>query len=200
APDDAATAREAIAEVVRPKLSSAPDGTGEMMPPQTAIEELRSSLPRDAICTVDVGSHNTVAFQQWRAYEPETFICSNGLPPMGPGLPFAIAAKPQRPGRALALLCHHGRPPTCAGRMATASRLGLKLTILLMADQALSSIRVKQVRSDYPSVGTEFARPDWAALARGYGFRYARVGRRADCAEALHDALVGAEPTLLEAC
>ena len=200
APDDAATAREAIAEVVRPKLSSAPDGTGEMMPPQTAIDELRRSLPRDAICTVDVGSHKIVAVQQWRAYEPETFICSNGLSPMGTGLPFAIAAKLERPEREVACICGDGGLLMYAGEMATASRLGLKLTVLLMADQALSSIKVKQVRSDYPSVGTEFARPDWGALARGYGFRYARVGRRADCAEALHDALGGAEPTLLEAC
>jgi acetolactate synthase-1/2/3 large subunit len=66
-PDDAARARDGVAEVVRPKLASAPDGTGEVMPPQTAIEELRRSLPRDAICTVDVGSHKIVAVQKWLA-------------------------------------------------------------------------------------------------------------------------------------
>jgi acetolactate synthase-1/2/3 large subunit len=170
------------------------------MPPQTAIEELRRLLPRDGMCTVDVGSHKIVVVQQWRAYEPGTFVCSNGLSPMGTGLPFAIAAKLEHPEREVACICGDGGLLMYAGEMATASRLGLKITILLMADQALSSIKVKQVRSDYPSVGTEFARPDWGALARGYGFRYARVGRRADCAEALHDALVGAEPTLLEAC
>src|SRR5213083_2661048 len=86
-----------------------------------------------------------------------------------------------------------------AGEMATASRLGLKITILLMADQALSSIKVKQVRKEYPSAGTEFARPDWAALARGFGFRHARVGRRSDCADALAEALSGDAPTLVEA-
>jgi thiamine pyrophosphate-dependent acetolactate synthase large subunit-like protein len=52
---------------------------------------------------------------------------------------------------------------------------------------------------DYPSAGVEFARPDWASLARGFGFRHVRVGRRSDCAEALHQALSGDQPSLVEA-
>jgi acetolactate synthase-1/2/3 large subunit len=87
-----------------------------------------------------------------------------------------------------------------AAEMATAKRLGLKLTILLMADQALSSIKVKQVRSNYPSTGVEFQRPDWGSLVRGFGFNHFRVGRRSDCADALQQALAGHEPTLVEAC
>jgi acetolactate synthase-1/2/3 large subunit len=196
---DAAAARKAIAEIVRPKLASAPDGTGDLMPPQAAIDDLRRLLPRDGICTVDVGSHKIVAIQQWQAYEPQTFICSGGLSPMGTGLPFAIAAKLERPEREVACICGDGGLLMYAGEMATVSRLGLKLTILLMADQALSSIKVKQVRMDYPSAGVEFARPDWGSLARGFGFRHVRVGRRSDCAEALHQALSGDQPSLVEA-
>src|SRR5215213_9590183 len=64
---DAAAARDGIAEVVRPKLSSAPDGDGERMPPQAAIGELRRLLPADGICTTDVGSHKIVAVQQWQS-------------------------------------------------------------------------------------------------------------------------------------
>ena len=198
-PGAATPARAAIAEVVRPKLDTAPDGTGELMPPQTAIEELRRLLPRDGICTVDVGSHKIVAIQQWQAYEPQTFLCSGGLSPMGTGLPFAIAAKLERPEREVACICGDGGLLMYAGEMATAKRLGLKLTILLMADQALSSIKVKQVRADYPSTGVEFDRPDWGSLARGFGFRHTRVGRRSDCAAALQEALSGDEPTLIEA-
>jgi acetolactate synthase-1/2/3 large subunit len=197
--EEPARARAGIAEVVRPKLETAPDGTGEQMPPQTAIEELQRLFPRDGICTVDVGSHKIVVVQQWRAHEPGTFISSNGLSPMGTGLPFAIAAKLERPEREVVCICGDGGLLMYAGELATASHLGLKITVLLMADQALSSIRVKQTRSDYPSTGTEFSRPEWASLAEGFGFRYARVGRRSDCAEALQQALRGDEPTLIEA-
>jgi acetolactate synthase-1/2/3 large subunit len=198
-PDDAAEARASIVEMLRPKLSSAPDGTGELMPPQVAIEELRRQLPRDGICTVDVGSHKIVAIQQWQAYEPQTFICSNGLSPMGTGLPFAIAAKLERPEREVVAICGDGGLLMYAAEMATAVRLGLKITVLLMADQALSSIKVKQVRSKYPPTGVDFPRPDWGALAAGFGFRHARVGRRSDCAEAFQEALAGDQPSLVEA-
>lgn len=198
-PAAASEARAGIAEVVRPRGASAPDGNGEVMPPQVAIEELRRLLPRDGICTVDVGSHKIVAVQQWRAYAPRTFLCSGGLSPMGTGLPFAIAAKLQHPEREVACICGDGGLLMYAGELATASRLGLKLTVLLMADQALSSIKVKQVRKEYPSTGVEFNRPDWGAVARGFGFRHVRVARRSDCAAALHDALAGDVPTLVEA-
>ena len=200
AAEDAAQARAGIEAVVRPKLATAPDGTGQLMPPQVAVDELRRLLPRDGICTSDVGSHKIVAVQQWRAYQPQTFLCSGGLSPMGTGLPFAIAAKLERPGQEVACICGDGGLLMYAGELATAKRLGLKLTIVLMADQALSSIKVKQVRKDYPLNGVEFDRPDWGSLAQGFGFRHARVGRRSDCADALAEALAGPEPTLIEAC
>jgi acetolactate synthase-1/2/3 large subunit len=197
--EEAAEARAGIAEVVRPKGATAPDGTGDLMPPQVAIDELRRALPRDGICTVDIGSHKIVAIQQWRATAPQSFLCSGGMTPMGTSLPFAIAAKLERPDREVACVLGDGGLLMYPGELATASRLGLKLTVLLMADQALSSIKVKQVRSDYPSSGVEFPRPDWAAIARGFGFDYARVGRRSDCADALQSALAGDSPTLIEA-
>jgi thiamine pyrophosphate-dependent acetolactate synthase large subunit-like protein len=55
------------------------------------------------------------------------------------------------------------------------------------------------VRADYPSMGVQFPAPDWAALARGFGFRHAKVGRRSEAADALHAALAGDAPTLVEA-
>ena len=118
---------------------------------------------------------------------------------MGTGLPFAIAAKLERPEREVACICGDGGLLMYAGELATASRVGLKITVLLMADQALSSIKVKQLRADYPSSGVEFPRPDWGSIARGFGFRHTRVGRRSDCADALREALAGDAPTLIEA-
>jgi acetolactate synthase-1/2/3 large subunit len=196
---DVAVARDGIAEVVRPKLSSAPDGDGERMPPQAAIGELRRLLPADGICTTDVGSHKIVAVQQWQSGPPGSFLTSGGLSPMGIGLPAAIAAKLERPAHEVACICGDGGLLMYLGELATAVRQGLKITILLMADQALSSIKVKQVRADYPLAGVEFDRPEWADLASAFGFRHARVTRRADCAEALAEALAGDLPTLVEA-
>ena len=93
---------------------------------------------------------------------PGSFLTSGGLSPMGTGLPAAIAAKLERARQEVACICGDGGLLMYLGELATAVRQGLKITILLMADQALSSIKVKQVRADYPSTGVEFDRPEWA--------------------------------------
>ncbi len=197
--DRANVARLAIAEIVRPKLATAPDGDGQQMPPQVAIEELRGALPRDGILTVDVGSHKIVVVQQWRAYEPNTFLCSNGLSPMGTGLPFAIGAQLERPDTPVACVLGDGGFLMYTGELETVARLGVPIVLLLMVDDALSSIKVKQDRAGYPSVGVEFSRPDYAAVARGFGLAHARVADRASCRAALDRAIAERRATLVEA-
>ena len=197
--DRAAAAREGIADVVRPKLATAPDGNGERMPPQVAVEELRRALPPDGILTVDVGSHKIVVVQQWRAPAPNTFICSNGLSPMGTGLPFAIGAQLERPDTPVACVLGDGGFLMYTGELETVARLNLPIVLVVTVDDALSSIKVKQVRKAYPSAGVEFSRPDYAQIARGFGLDHARVADRAACRAAIERALASRRATLVEA-
>jgi acetolactate synthase-1/2/3 large subunit len=199
-PEDRATAaRRAMVEIIRPRGAHAPDGDGRRMPPQVAISELRRAFPRDGILTVDVGSHKLVVVQQWRTSRPNSFICSNGLSPMGTGLPFAIGAQLERPDARVACVLGDGGFLMYTGELETVARLKLPIVLLLMVDDALSSIKVKQVRKDYPSSGVEFSRPDYGAIARGFGFDHARVADRAACRAALERALAGERPALIEA-
>ncbi len=195
----AEAARRGIAKTVSPRLATAPDGDGQRMPPQVAIEELRRALPVEGILTVDVGSHKIVVAQQWQAGGPNTFICSNGLSAMGTGLPFAIAARLERPNAPVACVLGDGGFLMYTGELETVARLRLPIVVLLMVDDALSSIKVKQVRKEYPAVGVDFSRPDYAALARGFGLRHARVADRAGCRAALEEALASPQATLVEA-
>jgi acetolactate synthase-1/2/3 large subunit len=194
--DQAAAAREAIARdlCVTPEHDEA-DG----VPPQTVLDALRAVTPRNTIFSCDVGAHKSLSCQAWKSYAPRTFMVSNGLSPMGFGLASALGAKLARPDRPVVSVVGDGGLLMYAGELATATRNGLKLTVLLMSDGALSSIKVKQVRADYPSMGVEFPRPGWGEIARGYGFSYAKVGQRSECADALSAALAGPEPTLIEA-
>src|SRR5207248_5870296 len=144
----------------------------------TAIEELRRALPADGILTVDVGSHKIVVVQQWRAPGPNTLLCSNGLSPMGTALPFAIAAALERPETPVACALGDGGFLMYTGELETVARLGLPIVMLLLVDGAMSSIKVKQDRRGYEPVGTAFGRPDYGAVARGFGIAHARVGDR----------------------
>jgi len=198
-PDACGNARRAIAAMIGPGGATAPDGDGARMPPQVAVEELRRALPRQGTLTVDVGSHKIVVVQQWRTPGPNQFICSNGLSPMGTGLPFAIAAALERPGVPVACVLGDGGFLIYAGELETIVRLGLPVVLLLLVDGAMSSIKVKQDRLGYAPTGTAFGTPDYGAVARAFGLSHARVGDRASCRAALARAVVADGPTLVEA-
>ncbi len=195
----ARAARDAVAELLVPRGANAPDGDGTRMPPQAAVEELRRAFPSDGILAVDVGSHKIVVVQGWRAERPNTFLCSNGLSPMGTGLPFAVAAALARPDLPVACVLGDGGFLMYAGELETVARLRLPIVLLLMVDDAMTSIRVKQLRRGYPTTGTDFSRPDYGAIAAGFGFGHARVADRRACRAALTRALGAGRPFLVEA-
>jgi acetolactate synthase-1/2/3 large subunit len=195
----ARAARDAVAELLVPRGATAPDGDGTCMPPQAAVEELRRAFPSDGILAVDVGSHKIVVVQGWRAERPNTFLCSNGLSPMGTGLPFAVAAALARPDLPVACVLGDGGFLMYAGELETVARLRLPIVLLLMVDDAMTSIRVKQLRRGYPTTGTDFSRPDYGGVAAGFGFGHARVADRRACRAALERALAAGRPFLVEA-
>jgi acetolactate synthase-1/2/3 large subunit len=195
----AAAARVAIAEALRPRGPSAPDGRDGRMPPQTVVEELRRALPVDGQLAVDVGSHKIVAVMQWQAYEPNTYLSSNGLSPMGTAVPFAIAAALERPERPTAALLGDGGLLMYSGELETIGRLDLPIVLVVMVDDALSSIKVKQVRKGYPASGVDFSRPAYAHLAAAFHLRHARTTTRAELRAALASAFEASTATLVEA-
>ena len=137
--------------------------------PQAVLSEMRKLLPRDGILTADVGAHKLVAMAQWPAYEPETFLTTNGLSSMGYAIPGAIAARLARPTRPVAAFVGDGGFLMYAGELETLARLNLPVTVVVMNDASLSSIKVKQAKRNLPSVGVEFGEPDYQGIARDFG-------------------------------
>lgn len=118
---------------------------------------------------------------------------------MGTGLPFAVAAALARPDLPVACVLGDGGFLMYAGELETVARLRLPIVLLLMVDDAMTSIRVKQLRRGYPTTGTDFSRPDYGAIAAGFGFGHARVADRRACRAALARALGAGRPFLVEA-
>ncbi len=162
--------------------------SGGRIAPQATVAEMRKLLPRDGILTLDVGAHKLVAMAQWPSYEPETFLTTNGLSSMGYAIPGAIAAKLARPDRPVAALVGDGGFLMFTGELETLARLKLPVTIVVMNDGALSSIKVKQAKRNMPTTGTEFGEPDYAGLARDFGL----LGFKADSLEGFRKAFAEA--------
>lgn len=186
--------RQEVAALMTPEVVEA----NGRVAPQAAIAELRDVLPRDGILTVDVGAHKLVTMAQWPAYQPDTFLTTNGLSSMGYAIPGAIAAKLARPDKPVAALIGDGGFLMYAGEVETVARLKLPVTIVVMNDGSLSSIKVKQAKRNMPSVGVEFGEPDYVGLARSFGLLGFRARTREECRKAFTQALESGQGAVVE--
>ena len=69
----------------------------------------------------------------------------------------------------------------------TAVRQKLVITIIDLADDALSQIKAAQERKGYPVTGTTFGELDYVALAKGFGATGSELRTVAECRGALRD-------------
>lgn len=117
--------------------------------PLAVVEELRKILPEDGILTVDVGAHLHLIGQMWRTPSPEKLLMTNGWSSMGFAVPAALAAKLCNPNLSVAAIMGDGGFLMTVGELATAKRLNLKIVFIVIYDNSLSLIRIKQEKKDF---------------------------------------------------
>jgi acetolactate synthase-1/2/3 large subunit len=122
--------------------------------PKSVLAILREMLPRDGIMACDVGAHTHLIGQQWRTPAPGLQLMTNGWSTMGFGIPAAIAAKLCAPDRAVCAVVGDGGFLMTVGEIATAVRYNVKVVIVLLTDNDLALIRIKQEKKGNPIYGT----------------------------------------------
>ena len=132
------------------KLAPPPGSFG----PRAALAILRDVLPAGGIMTCDVGAHTHLIGQAWRTPAPGLQIMTNGWSTMGFGIPSAIAAKLVHPEKQVCTVVGDGGFLMTAGEIATAIRSRLNVVIVLLTDNDLALIRIKQERKGNPVYGT----------------------------------------------
>jgi acetolactate synthase-1/2/3 large subunit len=168
--------------------------------PKAVIAGLRKCLPPEGILTVDVGAHLHLVGQQWITPSPEKILMTNGWSSMGYAIPAAIAAKLHHPEFPVACLTGDGGFQMMAGELATAKRLNLPIVFIVVSDDNLSLISLKQKKKgfnqDYgTSLGVRVSTP-----ANFYfGVPVLQVQTREEYHSALMDAFRQTGPVLIEA-
>ncbi|MEM7129997.1 MAG: thiamine pyrophosphate-binding protein [Chloroflexota bacterium] len=187
-------------EALRQKLAqtTVPEPSQHRMNPQSVLQAIRTSVPRDTLVATDVGSHKILTALTWPALAHNRYMVSNGLSAMGFGLPAAAAAC-----RVL------GQPTVCVtgdagmgmviGELNMVTQEELPVIIVVMNDSALDLIRAAQNRIGKPTFGTEFPNPDFVAVAHAYGLAGYRVTSKEECAAAVQQAISTNRPTLIDA-
>ena len=171
------------------------------------IATLQQYLPADAVLTNGAGN-----FASWlhrffqyhglaKGYKTQ-LAPTNGA--MGYGVPAGIAAniltKNAATGQRIAFtIAGDGDFMMNGQELATAAQVGAKSIVLLLNNGMFGTIRMHQER-EYPSnvSGTQLANPDFAGLARAYGYAGVRITHTHEFEAELLAALARPQGTLIE--
>ncbi len=158
-------------------------------------------LPEDAVFTNGAGN-----FASWihRFHKHRGLVHGDKvqLAPtvgsMGYGVPAGIAANILT-GRTVFTIAGDGDFLMNGQELATAVQYGAKTIIVLLNNGVYGTIRMHQER-EYPQhqSGSKLKNPDFAALARAYGYAGVRITRTGEFEAAFKDALARQEGTLIE--
>ncbi|EAQ26001.1 thiamine pyrophosphate-dependent enzyme [Roseovarius sp. 217] len=145
---------------------------------------LREVLPADAIITNGAGNF-AIWSGRFLKYGPQMRLLAPQSGAMGYGVPAAIAAKVMYPERRVVCFAGDGDFQMTCQELATAAQAGAQPVILILNNGIYGTIRAHQERT-YPErvSGTDMVNPDFAALARAYGFHGERVERTEEFADA----------------
>ena len=139
--------------------------------PHQVFDTVRAMLPKGGIATVDSGAHRILLSQMWRCDGAQTLLQSTCFCTMGIALPLAMgyakAAGPDGP-QVVAFVGDAGLEMVI-GELATARDMGIRLTIIVLVDESLALIDLKQSRSNLPQLGVSFKKTNIIDIAKAYG-------------------------------
>ena len=165
------------------------------------VATLKKRLPEDAVLTNGAGNFASWVHRFFKHHGLARGLKTQLAPTngaMGYGVPAGIAANIVS-GRTVLTMAGDGDFLMNGQELATAVQHGAKTIIVLLNNGMYGTIRMHQER-DYPQhvSGTELANPDFAALARAYGYAGVRITRTAEFEQELVAALERKQGTLIE--
>ncbi len=176
-----------------------PKGEPWRLPGIDLLGPMRRVLPPDALVSADVTRLAYLLMAEFPLNRPRTFLHPAGSVAMGFGLPAALGAKAAFPDRAVVAVVGDGGFLMSGMELATAVQERLPVVVVLVNDNSLTLIRATQQRR-YAGrfIGVDLRNPDFAALVRSFGARYARADADEMFERALREALDSGEPTVVE--
>jgi acetolactate synthase I/II/III large subunit len=160
---------QAAARVFRDDVVDALNTPSTGLSPQRAMEIARASLPRDTIATCDAGASRLLVVQKWQSYGPREFLTSNGLGSMGYAVPGALAARLAHPDRPVVAFTGDGGFLMAVAELQTSVREKLPITVVVLDDEEIGLIRIKQEIKGIARHGVGIGGMDWEKLAEGFG-------------------------------
>jgi acetolactate synthase I/II/III large subunit len=180
-PDDApATAKAKLQSLFAPEADWGPG---------TVFEMIRAMAPPETVITADSGAHRILLSQQWHCFSPRGMLQSSALCTMGCALPIAIGHKIGKPDVPVIAFMGDAGAEMVIGELATIRDMNMPLVVVILQDEALALIDLKQRSSGRKQVGVTFGATDFAAVARAYGGHGVTVGNKSELESEIRSAL-----------
>jgi acetolactate synthase I/II/III large subunit len=168
-------------------------------PYERVLDDLRSTLPRDAIVVRDV----TVPATTWGsrlldAYSPRS-VMHPATYAIGMGVGLAVGAAIGQPSREVALLVGDGGFITAIGELATAAQERAHLRVVLFNDGGYGILRnLQDAHFDGRRFGVDLLTPDFLGTAESFGVWSGQVRTSSEMGPVLKEALQHDGPSLIE--
>lgn len=168
--------------------------------PRTVIKCV-SDKKLDAVIATDVGQHQMWVAQGFAFNRPRTFLTSGGLGTMGFGMGAAIGGAVATGKRAI-LFTGDGSFHMNMNELATATRLGIPLTVFVFDNRTLGMVRQWQTLfygARYSSTDLDANKTDFVKLAEAFGATGLKLTCDAD-APAVIDKALNTDGTVVVDC
>jgi thiamine pyrophosphate-dependent acetolactate synthase large subunit-like protein len=157
-----------------------------LLDPRDAVDALEETLPADWEL-VNSSGHCSWFFAQMPSRAQERFLTIREFGAIGNGISFAMGVAAARPDQTVVLFDGDGSLMMHIQELETIKRHGMKILIIVMNDGAYGS-EVHKLRSEaLPEDGSVFGRPDFAAIARGFGIQGKTFKSLADVPKAVEE-------------
>ena len=140
------------------------------------MRELGGVMPRDARVVVGGGHFWSFPCMYLPVPEDGAFLCPLGAAAVGQALPFAIGVSAGAPGKPVVAVEGDGSLFMNIQEMDTAARYKLPIAVVVMNDAALTAEVIKLRVEGYNGELATYPTPDFAAMARGFGWTAATLG------------------------
>lgn len=163
------------------------------------IEEIKGSLPQDAVLVTDSTRPAYVALSEFPSSMPRSFLFPCGYGTLGMALPAAIGAKLAHPKKSVCVLAGDGGFQFTMPELGTACQENLNIPIIIFNDYGYGEIRIyEEIRHPGRRIGVDLKNPEFESLAAAYGMPFYRILKKGDLQNALSDALTLQGPSLIE--
>ena len=172
-----------------------------------AVQALREVLPREGIVITSSGHSQIQMFQEFKSYEPRTWMTSGGFSTMGFTVPAAIGAKLADSTVPVVGVVGDGDFLMSIQELALAVQEGVSVVYLVLNSIGWTSIRDFQrgmfgteceFAVDFRKRNGDLITPDFAKIAEGFGCSSLKVEDLDDLRPALKKALQTEGPVVVE--